>query len=53
MFDNVLAHAWSWCGGLNKEHSISFQSGPKLILACQNELPKSGAKMSLALIELI
>ena len=35
MFDKFLTHAWSRCGGLIEEHSIS---ATKLILACQEVL---------------
>jgi hypothetical protein len=28
MFGKFYEHAWRWCGGLNKEHSISVHGGP-------------------------
>jgi hypothetical protein len=27
MFSKFLVHAWRWCGGLNKEHSILVHGG--------------------------
>ena len=27
MFSKLSVHAWSWCEGLNKEHSISVHGG--------------------------
>ena len=40
MFGKFSVHAWSQCGGLHKEYSISVHCGPNSfwhLLACQNE----------------
>jgi hypothetical protein len=31
MFDKILVYVWSWCGGLNEDHSISIHLGPNSI----------------------
>jgi hypothetical protein len=32
MFNTFFVHAYGWYGGLNKEHAISLQWGPKIHL---------------------